>query len=82
MKLFIVNKDQFDGDYSNDPNTTGMLQKDVHKKAFTILSKKITSDYALPLEIVVQTDKGEAVFKFKNATNNTFYHYLYMGTFQ
>jgi hypothetical protein len=80
MKLYITNKREFDKEFEqNDFNRNCLNQKQIHQKAFTLLSKKLTSDFSVPLQILVKfNDVDECVFNFENK-NGRIYNYSFGG---
>ena len=78
MKLFITNKDYFDEYFTIDPNSKRepLSSKEIHKKLFTQLSKKIDINNSIPLCLLQSYDKGEgvAVFDFVTKKGDIYYY--------
>lgn len=72
MKLFITNKQQMEADL-------GDKSKDVHKAAFSSLSRSINVDNSIPTQII----KGDSMFSLVKAEiDKSLFVYSYQGTNQ
>lgn len=78
MKLFINNKKEFDAEFPADTHNLNdgyLSSRDIHKKAFTQLSKKVATDFCIPIQIVVQVNEcDECLFIFNTKRENVYYY--------
>jgi hypothetical protein len=86
MKLFITNKDDFQKNFDDESkfinsNRDPLTSSQIHKKAFTVLSKSIDVEHSIPLLITTRYDNGDglAIFNFVTKKDDIFY-YEYTGT--
>lgn len=71
MKLFIVNKDQFDNDFQSRDS-----QKTIHKRAFNYLMQSIGYDDSIPENIEFNYEMFLVNFEFTNQVGDV-YFFLY-----
>ena len=69
MKLFIVNKDEFDRDFPSS-------QKEVHRKAYNYLLQSLGYDESIPSNIEFDYDMFLVNFEFTNKVGDV-YFFLY-----
>ena len=71
MKLFIVNKEEFDKDFQSRES-----QKTIHRKAFNLLLQSIGYDDTIPNHIEFDFEIFEISFEFTNQVGDV-YFFLY-----
>lgn len=71
MKLFIVNKEEFDNDFQSRES-----QKTIHKKAFNYLMQSIGYDDSIPNSIEFYHEMFLVNFEFTNQVGDI-YFFLY-----
>lgn len=71
MKLFIVNKEEFDNDFQSRES-----QKAIHKKAFNSLLQSIGYDDSIPDNIWFEYEMFNVNFEFTNQVGDV-YFFLY-----
>lgn len=86
MKLFITNKSDFEKVFDEpyrfeNTNRNPLTSKQIHQKAFAILSKSIDIDHSIPLIITTSYDygDGDVILDFINKRDDIYY-YEYSGT--
>lgn len=67
MKLFIVNKEDFDFDF---PNSQSVL----HKKAYNFLLQSIGYDDSIPDNIEINYDMFVVNFEYLNKKNDVYFY--------
>lgn len=86
MKLFITNRDYFE-EFFNDENRRNSIRnyytaKEIHKLAFTELSKSIDINHVIPVILTPNYDdvgEGICIFEFETKRGDIYY-YTYTGT--
>jgi hypothetical protein len=71
MKLFIVNKEEFDNDFQSRES-----QKAIHKRAFNSLMQSIGYDDSIPDNIYFDYEMFSIRFEFTNQVGDV-YFFLY-----
>jgi hypothetical protein len=71
MKLFIVNKEEFDNDFQSRES-----QKAIHKRAFNYLMQSIGYDDSIPNMIEFDFEMFNVNFEFTNQVGDV-YFFLY-----
>jgi hypothetical protein len=67
MKLFIVNKDDFDNDFPSS-------QKIIHRKAFNLLMQSIGFDERIPKVIDFDFEMSKLQFTFLSEKNDVYFY--------
>jgi hypothetical protein len=86
MKLFITNKDYFEEQFDaperfENSNREPLTSSQIHKKAFTILSKSLDINKSIPLMINTPYDLGDGLTIFDFISKNKdIYYYEFNGT--
>lgn len=71
MKLFIVNKEEFDNDFQSRDS-----QKTIHRRAFNSLMQSIGYDDSIPDNICLDYEMFNVNFEFTNQVGDV-YFFLY-----
>jgi hypothetical protein len=67
MKLFIVNKEEFDKEFPGS-------QKEIHRKAFNYLMQSIGYDDTIPNVIKIDAEFRTVVFELVNSKNDVYFY--------
>lgn len=86
MKLFITNKSDFENQFDDENRFNSFRRNfsssEIHKIAYTKLSKSIDIDHVIPLLLIAEYDEvGEGICLFNFETKKgDIYYYNYTGT--
>ena len=69
MKLFVINKDDFDNDFKSQSS-----QKEIHKTAYNYLLQCIGYDNSIPNIIEFKYDIFKITFTFISEKNNVYFY--------
>lgn len=79
MKLFIINKQEFEKEF-DFLDSTSLSSKDIHSRAYSQLLKSLEKNQSIPLMLTPDYDNdGVAVFDFLSKKGDI-YFYQFTGT--